>query len=187
MTAKLQRRPPRDRRELDALCEVAFASMSAGVGIVPACKSATINSNVLYLWMERKGLTTPRFADRRRVIANKSKLEARLIEAHFHMKSGMLIKPACALAGTTTKAMRTWMAQAGLFTPGASAVERDRRCADALQSFLSGVDQVKACSDAGVSVGCFRRWRAARGIKPTHSQLAEMRSSRHTFSKERQQ
>lgn len=178
MTAQLQRRPPRDRQELDELCQIAFDAMSAGEGIIPACKSATITSGVLYRWMRQRGASTPALADEARVAANKENLEARLVKAHEHMQAGMLIKPACELAGTTSKAMRIWMAERCLFIPGATKVDREKRCANALSSLVAGIDQVKACADAGVSVGCFRRWRAAKGVMPTQAQLAEMRNAR---------
>lgn len=56
--------------------------------------------------------------------------------------------------------------------------ERQDRLMAAMTAFIVGVDQVKACSDAGISVGCFRRWRAPRGVMPTPAQMSAMRSTR---------
>lgn len=53
--------------------------------------------------------------------------------------------------------------------------ERKERLMAAMTAFIGGVDQVKACSDAGISVGCFRRWRASKGVMPTPAQMAAMR------------
>lgn len=56
--------------------------------------------------------------------------------------------------------------------------ERKERLMAAMVAFIGGVDQVNACAEAGISVGCFRRWRASRGVMPTPAQMSAMRSAR---------
>ena len=65
-----------------------------------------------------------------------------------------------------------------LGTRPAPREERQERLMAAMTAFIGGVDQVTACADAGISVGCFRRWRASRGVMPTPAQMAAMRSAR---------
>lgn len=56
------------------------------------------------------------------------------------------------------------------------AHEREERLQQALDAFMHGVDQVQACETAGISVGCFRRWRAKKGIKPSFSEMYRLRN-----------